>query len=165
VYPASLPRRPDWASLDVRSNIGIVVAKMLIMPALALSLMLTMDRTIGHLGLNWVTIADPFDETFYLAAVAVAATPTANNMMVMTELAGGNGRAMSTAIFSQYLAAPVVLTGTLTIVVLMLKQYGSQRLADWGLGSSLQHWLASGRARFVCDRPVARMCNCSQRSR
>ena len=45
---------------------------------------------------------DPCDEVFYLAVVAVTATPTANNLLLMTELAGGNKAAMSTCIFLQY---------------------------------------------------------------
>ena len=63
-------------------------------------------------------------KVFYIAACAVAATPTANNMMVMTEIAGGNGAAMSTAIFVQYMVAPVVLTFSLTFIVTMLHAYG-----------------------------------------
>ena len=38
----------------------------------------------------------------------------------MTEIAGWNGAAMSTAIFAQYMAAPVVLTFSLTFIVVAL---------------------------------------------
>ena len=61
---------------------------------------------------------------FYLAAAAVTATPTANNMMVMIEVAGGDKTAMATAIFSQYLVAPLVLTGSLTIIITTFQHYG-----------------------------------------
>ena len=54
----------------------------------------------------------------YLASAVVAATPTATNMMVMTELAGGNREAMATAIFTQYCCAVPLLTLTLTAMVL-----------------------------------------------
>ena len=39
------------------------------------------------------------------------------------ELAGGNRAAMTTAVFAQYCAAPIVLTGTLTFIVTMLELY------------------------------------------
>jgi hypothetical protein len=51
------------------------------------------------------------------AASAVSATPSANNLMVMVELSGGNRAAMSTSIFTQYMAAPLVLPITLTASV------------------------------------------------
>ena len=61
---------------------------------------------------------DPYDIPFYIAAAAVTATPTSGTMLIMTELAGGNRKAMSTCIFAQYLAAPVLLTVTITILVI-----------------------------------------------
>lgn len=72
-------------------------------------------------GLLWINLKDPCDEVFYLAAVAVTATPTANNLLLMTELAGGNKKAMSTSIFAQYLVAPLVLTFTLTLSIIILR--------------------------------------------
>ena len=76
-----------------------------------------LDFAIGDDGLGWVSLRDPCDEVFYLAVVAVTATPTANNLLLMTELAGGNKAAMSTCIFLQYLVAPLVLTITLTVLL------------------------------------------------
>lgn len=52
-------------------------------------------------------------------ALAVSTTPSANNLMVMVELSGGNRAAMSTAIFTQYAAAPLILPITLTTAVLV----------------------------------------------
>lgn len=94
---------------------------MLLMPCLGLATSLLLDRTLGDEGLNVIRLRDPCDEVFYLAAVAVTATPTANNLLLMVELAGGNKKAMSTSIFSQYLAAPVVLTFSLTISIILLR--------------------------------------------
>ena len=42
---------------------------------------------------------------------------------LQVELAGGNRAAMTTAVFAQYCAAPIVLTGTLTFIVTMLELY------------------------------------------
>lgn len=41
--------------------------------------------------------------------------PTANNMLLMSELAGGrDSKALSTTIFFEYCAAPILLTCSLT---------------------------------------------------
>ena len=91
----------------------------------AVGLMLLIDNTIGNdTKLDLLPLKDPYDQVFFIAACAVAATPTANNLMVMTELAGGNGAAMGTAIFAQYMVAPFLLTFSLTFVVIMLHAYG-----------------------------------------
>jgi hypothetical protein len=63
-------------------------------------------------------------QVFYLAAASVASTPTANNIMVMIEVAGGDKTAMATAIFSQYAVAPALLTLTLTLNIALFQAYG-----------------------------------------
>jgi predicted permease len=119
----SLSKGPDWEALPLRCNVGIVVAKMVVMPMFGLGFCLLLDRTIGDEGLGWIQLDDPYDFVFFLAAAAVTATPTANTLVLMTELAGGNKAAMSTTIFSQYLVAPVVLTVTITVIVIVLHAY------------------------------------------
>jgi len=121
----ALSKGPNWQALPVRVGVGIVIAKMVLMPLFAVGMMLFVDHTLGDDSQTHVLpLRDPYDEVFFVAACAVAATPTANNMMVMTELAGGNGAAMGTAIFMQYMVAPVVLTLTLTFTIIMLHAYG-----------------------------------------
>ena len=44
-------------------------------------------------------------------------TPTANNVMVMVELSGGNREGIARVIFWQYLAAPLVLSLSVTAAV------------------------------------------------
>ena len=56
-------------------------------------------------------------DTFWLVCLICTCTPTANNMVVMCELAGEDRRAMSASIFYQYCAAPVLLPGVLTLFV------------------------------------------------
>ena len=58
-------------------------------------------------------VADPF----WLVCLILTCTPTANNIVVMCDLAGENRRAMSAAIFYQYCAAPLILPIILTLFV------------------------------------------------
>jgi len=44
-------------------------------------------------------------------------TPTANNVMVMVELSGGNREGIARVIAWQYLAAPLVLSLTVSLAV------------------------------------------------
>ena len=57
-----------------------------------------------------------------MTVLAVSATPSANQLLVMTEQAGGNRAAMATAVFSQYAVAPFILTFVLTAFVLITVQ-------------------------------------------
>lgn len=120
----SLSKGPNWTALPLRCNVGIVVAKMLVMPTFAVGLMVLVDRTLGDGGGSFLPLNDPYDEVFYLAAAAVTATPTANNMMVMIEVAGGDKAAMATAIFSQYMLAPALLTVSITAIIRVFMTYG-----------------------------------------
>ena len=97
---------------------------MVVMPLVGVAACLAMEHTLGDKGLGVLRLERPYDEVLYLAAAAVTATPTANTLVVMVELAGGDRAAMSTAIFSQYCAAPLVLTVSLTCTVLLLHLYG-----------------------------------------
>ena len=92
----SLTSGPDWSQLPLRCASGIVLCKMVLMPCFGLGMSIFLDFAIGDDGLGWVSLRDPCDEVFYLAVVAVTATPTANNLLLMTELAGGNKAAMPT---------------------------------------------------------------------
>jgi hypothetical protein len=58
-------------------------------------------------------VADPF----WLVCLILTATPTANNIVVLCDLAGENRRAMSAAIFYQYCFAPLLLPGVLTLFI------------------------------------------------
>eukprot|EP00972_Heterocapsa_arctica_P074240 10958168-Heterocapsa_arctica.AAC.2 len=50
------------------------------------------------------------DVGLWLVAMILSCTPTANNIMVMVELSGQNKAGVTTCIFTQYMAAPFVLT-------------------------------------------------------
>mmetsp|Transcript_26376 Transcript_26376/g.76985 ORF Transcript_26376/g.76985 Transcript_26376/m.76985 type:complete len:366 (-) Transcript_26376:157-1254(-) len=117
---SSLARGPDWTALPVRCNVGIVAAKLVLMPAFSTLLMLGLNLTVGRHGAGWFALRSPYDQIFHLAAVAVTATPTANNVVIMCSLYGSDRdtAAMATAIFSQYLLAPLLLPCTLTLAIL-----------------------------------------------
>lgn len=59
-------------------------------------------------------------DTLWLVALVVTATPTANNLLVMCDATGQGKNAMATAIFTQYLVAPIVLPCTITLFVIIV---------------------------------------------
>lgn len=89
-------------SVSLRTAFCIAIGKLVIMPSFGLSLTLLMQ----HLQL----VSRPAASSFYFAAMTVSATPTANNIMVMAELASDNKQGLAACIFLQYLMAPVLLT-------------------------------------------------------
>lgn len=96
-------------AVSLRTALAVAVGKVVVMPLIGLGLVLAMKHREA--------IPDGTDDSFYLVAMVVTATPTANNMMVMAELAGENKEGLATCIFIQYLACPVLLTMWLAIFV------------------------------------------------
>ena len=82
----------------------VVLSKLLLMPLAALALVAALRAA-----------APSLPPVLLLVALIESATPTANNLMMMCELAGGrSSRLMSTVIFAEYAATPLLLTATLT---------------------------------------------------
>lgn len=96
-------------SISIRTALSVAVAKMVVMPLVGLAVTLAMQ----HIEL----IPDGPDDSFYLVALLVSATPTANNIMVMAELAGENKEGLGACIFVQYLLCPFLLTFWLAVFV------------------------------------------------
>jgi len=95
-------------SVPMRTAIVVTLAKMVVMPTFGLLVCLAMKSAR--------MISDGPDEAFYLVATIVTATPTANNLMVMAELAGGkNKEGLATCIFVMYASSPLLLTFWLAI--------------------------------------------------
>lgn len=65
-------------------------------------------------------VPDPYDDAFWLTALLLAATPTANNVLVMVAAAGGDTRRASAAIAAQYLAAPLLLTASVSLFLVVI---------------------------------------------
>ena len=116
----ALSKGPNWQVLPPRTVLCIGLAKLLVMPLVGMGVCVGLYHSLGHGGLRLLGLEPPWNEPFYLAALAMACTPTANNMMVMTEMYGGDRTAMSTAIFAQYALAPLLLTLTLTAAVVLV---------------------------------------------
>lgn len=122
IFGNALAKPPKWRAIDPSTNMAILVARMLLMPALATALCVLLDRTIGcDDGLGWIQLHDPYDEVFFLAVAAVAGTPTMNTLVLMTDLAGGDGTGIATAVYTQYMAAPITLTLSLTGAIVVVR--------------------------------------------
>jgi len=110
---ASLSKGP--ASVRAASNgrtlAAIVVAKLLVMPLCAVLFCLAVNSA----GVLTPPAHKEYETAFWLVALVVSATPTANNVLVIVEVAGGDSEAMSAMIAGQYLCAPVLLTLTVTL--------------------------------------------------
>jgi predicted permease len=98
-----------------QDNVGIVVSKLIVLPcvgfssALLLHPVLPMDTAV--------------DASFFLVLVIVFCCPTANTMVVMTELSGVSREALSQSILIQYLASPILLTISITVAVSIVANY------------------------------------------
>jgi predicted permease len=68
-----------------------------------------------------IALVAAIDGPFYLVLMIVMITPTANNVMVMVELTNGEDakEGMARMIFAQYMTAPIILSATVTLVVLV----------------------------------------------
>lgn len=100
----------------------VVIGKMVVMPMVGVVSTFILREVYTGVNTDYVG-------GFYLVLLIVFLCPTANNVMVMVELAsGGSGGAaaatspkegMARIIAYQYAVAPIVLSGTVTGAVLM----------------------------------------------
>ena len=86
-----------------RATLGsIVLSKLLFMPLCTLALVAALGSLV------------PLPPMLVVVMILESATPTANNLMMMSELAGGGySEFISTVIFAQYLAVTRIPTPTL----------------------------------------------------
>lgn len=107
---ASLSNGPKWSALPRETAAGIVLSKLLLMPLAAL--------VLGF----WLREVVQLPPMLLLVMLIESAMPTANNLMMMCELAGGKASAMmSTVIFLQYVISPVLLTLSLTAFMALVQ--------------------------------------------
>eukprot|EP00811_Abedinium_folium_P036005 NODE_8753_length_1472_cov_8.568773.p1 GENE.NODE_8753_length_1472_cov_8.568773~~NODE_8753_length_1472_cov_8.568773.p1 ORF type:complete len:457 (-),score=88.77 NODE_8753_length_1472_cov_8.568773:102-1274(-) len=109
VLGSSLCRRGVLGALPVRLYVLVVLAKMVLMPVMGIIVTMMMR--------HWVIICEPMDDMFWLVAMLVACTPTANNIVVMAELGGESSEGIAACILVQYLCAPILVTLSLMICV------------------------------------------------
>jgi len=115
ILGASLSKGANFSALPMRTCISLVMSKMVLMPLISVGVVYVLSHII-HVG-------HPQDKSLWLVSLVVACTPTANNITVMVELAGQNKEAMATALFVQYLVAPLLLTLSLTGFIAILQSH------------------------------------------
>ena len=108
---AALSKVPERRQLPPLVGAGIIVGRMVFMPLCGLVVAKLLSTS--HFARIPYVVADPF----WLVILILTATPTANNIVVMCDLAGENRRAMSEVVFYQYMAAPLLLPGVLTLFI------------------------------------------------
>ena len=124
ILGASLAATSEKVQVAYKSNeekvkpqvfLMIVFLKLVMMPICAIAAVYGL-RTM-------ISIPDNIDAPFYLVMLVVACTPTANNVMVMAEIGGVSKEAMAKAIFVQYLFAPILLTGSVSVSVALVSSW------------------------------------------
>jgi predicted permease len=94
-----------------KTMLAIVVGKMLVLPVIGVLSAIFFDKFIWD-------IPDSIKSSFYLVAMIVFITPTANNVMVMVELSGSGAKeGIAQVIAWQYAVAPLLLSVTMTVAV------------------------------------------------
>lgn len=106
VLGSNLSKGCDFRAIPLSTNLGILIMKMIVQPMLMASVIAVLSRTLGGTMSIW------------LVAMIVSCTPTANNIMVMVELSGQNKAGVTTCVFTQYMAAPVVLACVISTFLL-----------------------------------------------
>jgi len=109
ILGASLANIPSWSSIHLPSTLSTAFCKLVICPAVAFGVMavLVLSGEVRDLVPD-AALRSPF----VLVACILAATPTANNLMVMAETYAGKDskQALSSSIFVMYCFAPFTLT-------------------------------------------------------
>lgn len=109
---AALSGGADWSALPPRVAAAIALSKLVLVPAIMLGAV--------HLLARAVPMPASTAAAVWLVVLVVSATPTANNIATMAELGGQSKEAMATAIFLQYLLAPVAVSGSLVVIITLL---------------------------------------------
>jgi len=107
VLGSNLSKGCDFKALPIATNLGILFMKNLGQPAMMAGAIFILSRIFTGTAV-----------TVWFVAMIVSCTPTANNIMVMVELSGQNKAGVTTCIFTQYIAAPFVLTFVVTVFLL-----------------------------------------------
>lgn len=114
ILGASLASIPRFSAIHWPSTIGAVLAKLVVIPGLACGLVhVAWDPLIAGVGSHKSYV-------IFIAAI-VAATPSANNLMVMAEVVGADTskQALASMIFAMYCLAPLTLTLWIAVFVSM----------------------------------------------
>lgn len=111
VVGSSLAKGPTFTNGTKRLHIAIALTKMVLVPMALVGIVALMGQ---------VGILSSKDRAAVLVMLLVGATPSANNLILMLEVAGSDKTVMATSIFVQYILAPVLLTAWLAIFPMLL---------------------------------------------
>merc|ERR1712217_747837 len=115
ILGSALSQGPQWSAVTKKAAVLVSFAKMIVMPCLGFCTVVALRRAMAVIGGN-------VPKTAWLTALVVLATPTANNLNVMCELAGQNRNAMATTIFVQYMLAPFAMVSTVMCILLFVEE-------------------------------------------
>jgi len=112
----SLSKGPNWKVIEPRTNLCIAVAKLVVFPVFGASCVFILSRS-GLLS----GITAPWREPFYLVALIMSSTPSAQQLLTMNELSshGCDRAVLGSIIFLQWLLVPVILTLSVSIAVIL----------------------------------------------
>ena len=116
----SISKGPDWSAVDTRTNACVCAAKMVGMPLVAVAVWSALAHSAVGASWRFLDQEAPFHAPIFLTALTVSAMPTGNTMLMLVELGGGDRQGLSTLIFLQYLVAPVLLTMSLALFVIVV---------------------------------------------
>lgn len=106
VLGSNLAKGANLRAVPLSTNFGILFMKNVGQPVMISLVIAGLSRVFEN------------DLSVWLVAMIVSCTPTANNIMVMVELSGQNKAGVSAIIFTQYMAAPFVLTAVISLFLL-----------------------------------------------
>ena len=98
--------------VNCSTNVGVMLAKLVLCPAFGIGTVYFLSSVVDASG-----AAHSFDASLYLVVMLVTACPTANTVLVIATLGGQDTSVLSKLLFSQYAAAPILLTVSVTIMV------------------------------------------------
>ncbi|CAJ1376085.1 unnamed protein product [Effrenium voratum] len=113
ILGCSLSKGADFEALPPRLGVVIVLCKLVLMP-------LIMTAVIYGL----IRLVNTKDTSLWLVALLVTCMPTANNVAVMAQTGGQSKEGMATAIFLQYMVAPVSVSLWLAGFLFLLSSDG-----------------------------------------
>ncbi|KAJ8601605.1 hypothetical protein CTAYLR_008453 [Chrysophaeum taylorii] len=103
----TLSKRNEHADVSPRTRLCVATGKLVVMPMVGVLVAISL-RALGFR-----------DPAVLLVSMVVTSTPTANNLIVMAELAGENKEALAATIFVQYAIAPITLTFWITVFLVV----------------------------------------------
>ena len=114
----SLSKGPNWTVIEPRTNLSIALAKLVVFPMFGVTAMFLLKASglMRELG-----ITEPWHEPFYLVALIMSSTPSAQQLLTMNELSsqGCDRAVLGSIIFLQWLLVPIVLTVSVSIAVIL----------------------------------------------